>query len=45
MTKVLKKEENYKEENMKMQCANEFIQKMGLSDTTTCVYQLIFDEN
>ena len=45
MTKVLKKEENYKEENMKMQCANEFIQNMGLSDTTTCVYQLIFDEN
>ena len=30
---------------MKIKYTNEFIQKMGLGDPTSCVYQFIFDEN
>ena len=33
------------QEKMKIQYTNEFTQKLGMSDTTTCVYQLIYDEN
>ena len=42
---VLKKYYDSKENNMKIQYSHEFIQNMGLSDPTTCFYQLIFDEN
>ena len=28
---------------MKLQYANEFIEKLGMGDTTTCVYQFIYD--
>ena len=28
-----------------MKDANEFVQKLGMGDPTTCVYQLIYDEN
>ena len=38
-------EKHYKEENIKIQYSNEFIQKMVLGDPTKFVYQLIFDEN
>ena len=30
---------------MKIQYANEFVQKLGVGDPTTCVYQFIYDEN
>ena len=30
---------------MKIEYANYFILNMGLGDPTTCVYQIIFDEN
>ena len=30
---------------MKIQYANEFVQNLGVGDTTTCVYQFIYDEN
>ena len=34
-----------KEDNMKIKDSNEFVQKLGVSVTTTCVFQLIYDEN
>ena len=33
-----------KENNMKMQYANNFVQKLGMGDPSTCVYQIIYDE-
>ena len=30
---------------MKIQYDNNFVQKLGVSDTTTCAYQLIYNEN
>ena len=30
---------------MKIKYANNFIQKLGIGDPTTCVYQFIYDEN
>ena len=30
---------------MKIQYSHEYIQNVGLSDPTTCFYQVIFDEN
>ena len=30
---------------MKIQYANEFVQKLDMGDPTTCVYQIIYDEN
>ena len=36
--------ENHSEENdMKIQYTNKFVQKLGMSDPTTCVYQFIYD--
>ena len=29
---------------MKIQYANEFVEQLGIGDTTTCVYHLIYDE-
>ena len=40
----LKKEYHSKNNNMKIQYANEFVQKLRMSDPTTCVYHLINDE-
>ena len=34
-----------KEENMKIEYANELIINMELGDPTTCIYQFIFVEN
>ena len=34
-----------KENNMKIQYANEFVQNLGMGDPTTCVYQFIYNEN
>ena len=34
-----------KEENIKIQYANELVQNVGLGYNTTCVYQFIFGEN
>ena len=39
-----RKEYNSKGNNMKIEYANEFVQKLGFGDPTTCVYQLIYDE-
>ena len=33
-----------KKNHMKIQYANEFVQKFGMGDPTTCVYQFICDE-
>ena len=33
-----------KENNMIIQYANEFIEKIGMGDPTTCVYRFIYDE-
>ena len=41
----LKKENNPNDNNMKIQYTNEFILKLGMVDTTTYVYQFIYDEN
>ena len=30
---------------MRIQYANKMIQNLGIGDSTTCVYQLIYDEN
>ena len=40
-----KKENNSKENNMKIEYANECIQNLGMSHPTTCVHQFIYDEN
>ena len=40
---IVFKEKYSKEENMKIQYSNEFIQNMVLGYPTTCVYQFIFD--
>ena len=29
---------------MKIQCVYNFVQKLGIGDTTTCVYQFIYNE-
>ena len=42
-TGIKKRDNHCKEENMRIQCANEFILKRGLGYPTTCVYQFIFD--
>ena len=39
------KQNNYKEDNMKIKYSNEFIINMGLGDPTARVYQFVFDEN
>ena len=41
---ILKKQDHIKEDKMRIKYANEFIEKMVLVDTTTFVYQIIFDE-
>ena len=41
----LKKQYHSKENNTKIQYANEFLKKLGMGDPTTCVYQCIYDEN
>ena len=30
---------------MKVQSANDFVEKLRMGDPTTCAYQLIYDEN
>ena len=40
---ILRKGCDSKENNMKIQFANEFIPKLGMCDTTTHVYQFIDD--
>ena len=39
------KEYYSKENNMKIQYENKFIQKLGMVDPTTFVYQFVYDEN
>ena len=34
-----------KENNIKIKYANKLVQKLGMGDTTACVYQFIYDEN
>ena len=41
---VLKNNYHSKENNMKSQYANEFVQKIGMGDPTTFIYQIIYDE-
>ena len=40
---ILQKGCNPEENNMKIQYANDFVNKLGMGDTTTCVYQFIYD--
>ena len=44
-TYVLKKENHSKENNMKIEYANECIQNLGISHPTSFVHQFIYDEN
>ena len=41
---ILQKGYHSKENNIKIQHANKFVQRLGMSDTTTCVHQFIYDE-
>ena len=45
MTYAFEKNDNSKEEDIKIKHSNEFIVNMGLGDPTTCVYQFVFDED
>ena len=36
---------SFKIKNIKIQYANEFVQKYGMDDPTTCLYQFIYYEN
>ena len=40
-----KKNYDTEENNMRVQYANDFVNKLGMGDPTTCVYQFIYDEN
>ena len=40
----LKKGYHSKENNMKIQYANEFDENLGKGDPTTCIYQFIYNE-
>ena len=41
---ILQKGYHSKEDNMKIQYAYNSVQKLGMCDPTTCVYQFIYDE-
>ena len=38
------KENNSKEKNTRKKYVNEFVQKLGVGDPITCVYQFVYDE-
>ena len=38
------KENNPKENNMRIQYTNWFVQKFGMGDPTTCVYQFMYGD-
>ena len=40
----LKKGYHSKESNIRIKLANTFVQKLGMDDTTTYVYDLVYDE-
>ena len=42
---MCKKRISFKINNIKIKYANKFVQKLGMGDPTTCVYQLILYEN
>ena len=39
----LKKVYDTEENNMRIQYANDFVNKLGMGDPTKCVYQFIYD--